>query len=249
MILAIDCGNTYSNIALFNSENEYQKFDIATKEIIALDSFDAVLAKINLEKVQAVIISSVVPSKNQLLREIFKQQKIIFVEEVLDKLELEFLLDNIKEVGADRVADSFYIAEKVQGAAIVIDFGTATTFDFVEDRRYLGGVIMPGIRLSIESLASQTEKLNIIEFKTPKDLIGHNTNDAICAGILYSNLGAIDYICKNSLKVFKQKPYIIATGGFGRVVIKNETSIDAYDPDLTLKGLYLIFLQVQKYDL
>jgi len=158
---------------------------------------------------------------------------------------MTFKVDDVSEVGSDRIANSFYAAELLAGPAIIVDFGTATTFDFISsDREYLGGVIMPGIRLSIESLASKTERLMQIDFKTPNDLIGHNTNDAICAGILYSNLGAIEYICTNSQKLFNAKPAVIATGGFGRVVMQNKTAIESYNPDITLQGLYLISQQI-----
>jgi type III pantothenate kinase len=253
MIVVIDCGNTYSNIAFFESEHNYHKDSIATKDIVSMEAFADIFSKLPYKsQVTNVIVSSVVPSKNSLLKAIFKQlsKRVIFIEEIIDQLDMKFNVDNISEVGSDRIANSFYAAEIIKSPAIIIDFGTATTFDFISEKReYLGGVIMPGIRLSIESLASKTEKLTQIDFKTPKELIGHNTNDAICAGILYSNLGAIEYIYRNSQNILNGEPKIIATGGFGKVVMQNDTAIEIYDPDVTLKGLYLISIKIQKNDL
>lgn len=250
MILVVDCGNTYSKLAYFKSKSEYTVYDISSAEINSENSFDQIIQNIKfLGEIKIVIISSVIPSKNKLLNVIFRKitQNVYFVSDLRDSLGISYKIDDIKQLGDDRIANSFYAIKNYNSHVVVVDFGTATTYDFVNGKKqYLGGMIMPGIRLSIESLAEKTENLSNIKFYNIDNLIGMNTNDAICAGILYSNLGAIEYIYNKSCELFGQKVVMIATGGFGEVVMQKKTIINHYDPDLTLKGLFLMAVEKLK---
>jgi type III pantothenate kinase len=244
MILVVDCGNTYSNLALFLSDEKYQKFSIASSLITSENSFDSIFAEIRkLGKVSTVLISSVIPSKNSIVEKAFAKiaTRIFFVSNIRSDLGIKYKIDHLNELGDDRVANSFFAVNNFKTSVIVLDFGTATTYDFINsDSEYLGGMIIPGIRLGIESLAEKTENLANIKFYNIDNFIGTNTNDAICAGILYSNLGAIEYIYKQGCDLFGCDLKVVATGGFGEVIMKQNTVIEYYDPDLTLKGLYQI---------
>jgi len=244
MILVVDCGNTYSNLALFISDQKYQKFSIASTLINSENSFDSIFEKIKkLGEVTTVLISSVIPSKNTIVERAFAKitHSVIFVSNIRSDLGISYKIDNLNELGDDRVANSFFAVNNFQTSVIVIDFGTATTYDFINSNsEYLGGAIIPGIRLGIESLAEKTENLSNIKFYNIDNLIGKNTNDAICAGILYSNLGAIEYIYKQGCNLLGCDLKVVATGGFGEVIMKKNTVIEYYDPDLTLKGLHQI---------
>ena len=244
MILVVDCGNTYSNFGLFATYDKYKKFNLPSESLLDNVLFSKINELVSKDVVVSkAIISSVVPSKNSLLSSVFKSLGIeaVFLEEITDILDINFQIDNINELGADRVANCFYACEKMQNPAIIIDFGTATTFDFISAKReYLGGVIMPGLQLAVSSLAEKTENLKEILFNPKDSLIGKNTEDAINSGILYGNLGAIEYMVNKSRKIFDEDVQIYATGGFGRIIAARTNFIEKYDPDLTLKALYLI---------
>ena len=191
-------GNSYSNLAIFNDNKIVSKFSLSSDKLKSKNILiDLINDQTIFDAINKVIISSVIPSYNKRLFSLAKSvcNNVFFIEDILTKIDIGFEVDNVKEVGSDRIVNSFYAAEVIKDNCIVIDFGTATTFDFISKSRvYLGGLIMPGIRLSLESLAEKTEKLNNVKFTAFDELIGKNTSDAIRAGILYGNL-YYDQLC------------------------------------------------------
>ena len=162
------------------------------------------------------------------------------------KSDLVIKYDNPQEIGADRIANSV-AAKEIHGfPAIVVDFGTATTFDIISSKgEYLGGVITPGIEISSEALFSYAAKLSKVDLYWPKKVIGKNTYDCIRSGILYGYLGQIDFLIDKIIEEVRQedpvfKPKVIATGGLSVLMLEKSRWIGIHDPDLTLKGLDLL---------
>lgn len=245
MIFAIDVGNSTTKIGLFDGDTLKKVWMVET---LKLKNFklDASL------KTLPAIVSSVVPSADKILKKKFR--KCIFVNAKNVK-GLKIKIRNKKEAGADRIVNAF-AAKKLYGTpAIVIDFGTATTFDVIsEDSEYLGGAIAPGILLSRDVLHEKTAKLPLIEIKAPKSVIGNSTVEAMRSGLLYGYVAMVEgmierikiQMTKSKLQINhksqnpKSKIKVIATGGLAKLIAKYTKRIDIVDTELTLKGLNLI---------
>jgi type III pantothenate kinase len=158
------------------------------------------------------------------------------------KTGLNIKYDNPKEVGADRIVNAVAGIYEYGGPLIIVDFGTATTYCYVnEDKQYMGGAIAPGIGISTEALYSKAAKLPRIEIARPENIIGKNTVTAMQAGILYGYVGQVEGIVRRMKEQSTQEPTVIATGGLATLISKESTVIDVVDPFLTLKGLKLIY--------
>ena len=155
------------------------------------------------------------------------------------------LTDNPKEVGSDRIVNSLAAATHHGGPAIVVDFGTATTFDAVSAKgEYLGGAIAPGVEISVEALGARGAQLRKVELARPRSVIGRNTVEALQSGILFGFAGQVDGIVQRMAAELADDPEsvtVIATGGLAPMVIDESEAIDAHDPWLTLRGLKLVF--------
>ena len=158
------------------------------------------------------------------------------------------MVPNPKELGADRIVDAVAAYEKYGGPVLVMDFGTATTYDLVTgDGAFIGGITAPGLRLSAQALWEGTAKLPEIEIKRPDKILGHDTTSSMQSGLVYGQIGQTEYIvdrvkAETGLKDLK----VVATGGLGRIIADNTDKIDIYDSTLTLDGLRRIYNRNQK---
>ena len=251
MNLAVDIGNTVVKIGLFNQESLVLKGRFATHPRKEADEWGILLVNwiksySKKSKVDKVIISSVAQSTLIPLRKAIKRYFNIVPLELNFKLtDIPILCDNPEEVGADRIANSVAATKLYHLPAVVIDFGTATTFDVISSKgEYLGGVIAPGIQLASETLWEKTEKLFPVEFKKPLRTIGKNTEDNLISGIFYIFLGGIKEILNRIEQEIGEKATVIATGGWGEILREECPQINEVNPILTLQGLNFILMRL-----
>ncbi len=252
MLLAIDVGNTNMVFALFKGDELKHSWRCKTETSRSADEhavflkqlFD--LVSVNWVDINDVIISSVVPDANFHLTQLCN--KYLNIEPFFinsNSTDLKIDLDNPKEIGADRIVNAAAVIKHYKLPAIVIDFGTATTFDVIDkNAHYKGGVIAPGIRLSAEALTKRAAKLPQINIEKPKNIIGTNTLDAMKSGMYWGYIGVIDTIIeKISLEIDGDNDNIsvIATGGLASLYAQNSKAIDIVDENLIFKGLLEIY--------
>jgi len=231
MLITIDIGNTST---LFGPSKIRIKTDPALLEKTLK----------NFKRTDAAIVSSVVPQLNKIIKKYFN--KVIFVGYKTFKGQMKIKVKNPAEVGADRLVNA-YAAYKLYGSpAIVVDFGTATTFDVIDiDGSYLGGLIAPGIQISADALHEHTAKLPKVKVQMPKSIIGKSTVDSMQAGIYYGYIGLVEGIIKrlnSQFSIENSQLNIIATGGYAKLIGKKTKAFDHIDEDLTIKGLGIISL-------
>jgi type III pantothenate kinase len=240
MLLAVDVGNTATGLALFNGERLVFRNKLATPRRINSRFWDKILGKHRIKKVSSIIISSVVPPVEPTLSnsciEIFSC-KPVFIDHTAD-IDLKIKIDSPGELGADRIADAVGAISLVDPPVMVIDSGTATTFDIINRQyEYLGGAIFPGITLGIDSLAKKAAKLEKIEFKKPVSILGTNTGESIRAGIYFSYIGGLSYMIEEYKKIIGREAKVIATGGLSPTFKGKIQGIDRFEPDLIFLGL------------
>ena len=251
MLLAIDAGNTNITVGLFDGEALTGTFRLTTKQTCTSDEYGFYLKTLMREKfdyttpVEGCIISSVVPNiMHSLTSAVIKYFDVrpIIVGPGL-KTGIHIKIDNPKELGADKIVDAVASHELYGGNLIVIDFGTATTYDLVgEDGTYYSGVIQPGISISAHALSEKAAKLPNIELRKPKSIISRNTVEAMQSGVIYGYIGSCKYIIEK-LKAEWGKPDIrvVVTGGLGKIIADELPEIDIYDETLILKGLQILY--------
>lgn len=254
MLLAIDIGNTQTAIGLFNESNLLSSWRMVTPKHETSDEIAASVFSFlknsgyNPKDVQEIAVSCVVP---RILNEIKDMSSKYFsctpfIVDIDIKTDLKILYDYPREIGADRIANSVAVKEIYGAPAIVVDFGTATTFDILSARgEYLGGVIAPGIEISSEALFSYAAKLTKVDISWPPSVIGKNTYDGIRSGILFGFLGQVDYIVEKIIEEERKRdsnfnPGVISTGGLSSLMLGRSKWIKINDPDLTLKGLRIL---------
>ena len=251
MLLTIDVGNTNITVGLFFGEELRSTFRLTTKDTCTSDEYGMHLRAIIREKgedpgnVGGCIISSVVPdTMHSLASAIIKYFHVrpVVVGPGL-KTGIRIRIDNPKEIGADKITDIVSAHTLYGGNLIVVDFGTATTYDLVSaDGTYLAGVIQPGIAISAKALSDRAAKLPKIELTKPDSILAKNTVDAMQAGVIYGYIGSARYIIeemKNASGLTDVR--VIATGGLGKILTPSMPEIDIYDEMLTLKGLMLLY--------
>ncbi len=255
MLLAIDIGNTQTVIGLFKENKILASWRMVTPKYETSDEIAAAVfnflrnSKFDPGDIENIAISCVVPS---ILDEItkmssryFNQTPFIVTGNVKSDLIIRY--DYPAEIGGDRIANSVAAKEIYGYPAIVVDFGTATTFDILTPKgEYIGGVIAPGIEISSEALFSSAARLSKVDLNWPESVVGKNTNDGVRAGILYGFLGQADFIIEKIIEELNKnydgfKPEVIATGGLAFLMIGKSKWIKTFDPDLTLKGLRILF--------
>ena len=250
MLLAIDIGNTNLVFALFEGSTVRAQWRIRTDAHRSADEYAVWLfalmarAGVNEKHIDAVILSSVVPDANfgvkSFVRQYLNLEPQLLTSGQMD-LGMPILLDNPKELGADRLINAYAAWSEFHQALIVIDFGTATTFDVVSGKgEYLGGVIAPGINLSLEALQRAAAKLHGIAITHPEKVIGTNTTAAMQSGIYYGYAGLIEGIVSRIKAERGEAMKVIATGGLAPLYAEATKAIDTVDIDLTIRGLRLI---------
>ncbi len=242
IILTLDIGNTNTSIGIFDKDNLIDDFRISSDIKKTVDEYGILLCTLfqhkNL-KIEGAIISSVVPKLGETMKEaLLKYLKINAVNlSYKSKMPVQLKLDNNKEIGADRIANASAVAKKYKLPAIVIDFGTATTFDIVDKNAdFIGGIIAPGLEIQARALSQFTSKLPKLKIEPAKTSIGKDTISAMLSGIVLGHKCMIEGMIKECENELNEKATIIATGGYSEVLFKN-SSIDYIDKDLTLYGL------------
>ncbi|HLP45129.1 MAG TPA: type III pantothenate kinase [Candidatus Kapabacteria bacterium] len=249
MLLTIDIGNTATGVAIFDGDVIASKNKLLTPDEISVTFLKSLVKKELRRPIRDVIVSSVVPFVDESLKEAVKEyfhKEAIFIDCTTDS-GLIFKIDRPSELGADRIADAVGAMHFFEPPFIIIDSGTAITFDVIsKDREYLGGSIMPGIELSIHSLAEKTAKLERIHFSIPKSILSTNTQDHIRAGIFFSCVGGLTYMIKEYKKIIGEKAKVIATGGLSKYFEGRIEGIDRFEPNLIYYGLKKIYDRIKK---
>lgn len=254
MLLAIDIGNTNIVLGVFRGRKLIHHWKIQTESEKTSDEYGVTMLNLfslsgpEKTEIKAVIISSVVPPLTPIFEDLSKRffkVKPVVVGPGL-KTGMAILYENPLEVGADRVVAAVGAYEKHGGPCIVVDFGTATTFDAVSSKgEYLGGAIAPGIQISAEALYLKTAKLPRIEIKKPKEAIGRTTVTSMQSGLYFGYVGLVSKIIEEIKRELGEGTTVISTGGFGAQISHEISSIDIHEPDLVLEGLQVLHQRIQ----
>lgn len=251
MLLAIDIGNTNIKYGIYGKEGALAaSFRVSSRLSRTADEYGSVLINLLASKglktadITGVIMSSVIPSLNYTICHMCEYFFGIIPTMVGPgiKTGLNIRAENSREVGADIIVNSVSAFNKYGGPVIVIDFGTATTFDVISEKcELLGVVIAPGIKTSLEALTSNTAQLPTVELESPKSVIGRNTKASMQSGIIFGFAGLVDNIIKRIKKELKlEEIKVVATGGLGEIIAKEVKSLVVVDRTLTLDGLKII---------
>jgi type III pantothenate kinase len=252
MLLVVDVGNTHTVLGLYDGERLVHDFRIQTAQGRTSDEHHVLLlnllelAGVKRSDVRASILASVVPSFNDTVIDAVDRafdHEIMVVGPGI-KTGMPVLYENPREVGADRIVNAVAAFERVGGAAIVVDFGTATTFDCISDKgEYLGGAIAPGMQISANALFSRAAKLPRSEIARPPRAIGRNTVHSMQAGIVFGYVALVDGLVRRLTSEMDTQLTVIATGGLAALIEPESETIDEVDEFLTLEGLRLLYLR------
>ena len=253
MLLVIDVGNTNVVIGAMDGEKVLAHFRVRTERDITVDEMGMLFRNLfmsrslDLSQVKDVIISSVVPPMQSTLEgfcDTYLSARPMFVGPGI-KTGMPIYYDNPKEVGADRIVNAVAAYEKYKRALIIVDFGTATTFDYVSPQgEYMGGAIAPGLVISSEALFQKASKLPRVEiFARPKKAVAKDTITSMNSGLVFGYVGLVDGLVNRMKEETGTEPYVIATGGQAALIASESTTIDEVTPELTLEGLRLIYLR------
>ncbi|MFP4640720.1 MAG: type III pantothenate kinase [Dehalococcoidia bacterium] len=250
MLLVVDIGNTTADIGIFNDGDLYVKWNIATDVHKSPDEYAVILlnlierAGINLQDIEHVVICCVAPPLEYVFSELCKRYLNIspLIVEPGVRTGINIRIDSPREVGPDRIVNAVAGHHLYGGPLIVIDLGTATTFDIISERGdYLGGAIAPGIKTAAESLFERTAKLPRVELVRPKNVIGRDTVSAMQSGFVFGYVGLIEgLIYRIQQELGGKKCRVIATGGYADLLARETSVIDTVFPHLSLTGLRLI---------
>jgi type III pantothenate kinase len=249
LFLAIDVGNTHIMLGVYDQENIIVYWRLATRKDSTEDELGMVVknllhsSSLELNDIDAVAISSVVPplmySLERMSQKYLERDPLIVGPGI--RTGLNIVTDNPREVGADRIVNAVAGLNIYGGPLIIVDFGTATTFCAISKAgEYLGGVIAPGIGISMEALFQRAAKLPRVEVVRPERVIGKDTISSMQSGIIFGFVGQVDGIVKRMTAEFDHKPKVIATGGFASLIARESETICLVNPLLTLEGLRII---------
>ena len=246
MILTIDIGNTSITCGIYENETLVKKFRMPSDTELTVQDYGQMLSD-NIEdtKLSGAIIASVVAELNNRIQyailSLYGVMAVILSEK--SKIPITLKLKNNSEIGADRIANGAGAYELYKKAVIVVDFGTATTFDIVNGKgEFIGGIIAPGLGTQLASLGSATEKLPSLEVAEVSNYIGDCTKDAILSGVINGTACMIDGMIENCINELNEQPVVVATGGFCEIISKHmKKKFDAVIPELTLDSLRNLF--------
>lgn len=255
MILAIDIGNTHTVIGIFNGSKLLGDWRVTSFVTRTEDEFGMLVkqfcddAQVPFKKISSIGISSVVPNLTDVC--VRMSQKYFMIEPVVVSSDLDLgitiLYDDPRSVGADRLCNAVAGYAKYRGPLVIVDFGTATTFDVVSRQgEYLGGVITAGIETTSGELHRRAAKLPKIDLKFPDKVIGKNTVESMQAGIMYGALDSMETMIRRISKELDDYPTVVATGGFSEMMKKHSKVINKYEPTLVLDGIRIIVERVEK---
>jgi type III pantothenate kinase len=252
MLLVVDVGNTHTVLGLYDGDRLVHDFRIETAKGRTSDEYHVLLlnllelAGVKRAEVGASILASVVPSFNDTVIEAVDRafdHEIMVVGPGI-KTGMPVLYENPREVGADRIVNAVAAYERIRGAAIVVDFGTATTFDCISEKgEYLGGSIAPGMQISASALFSRAARLPRSEIARPPRAIGRNTVHSMQSGIVFGYVGLVDGLVRRLTEEMGGDVSVIATGGLASLIEPESETIEEVDEYLTLEGLRLIYLR------
>jgi type III pantothenate kinase len=250
VLLAIDVGNTQTHVGLFEDEELVEHWRFVTVRFATADELATVVASLldlrdrRLREVDAAIVSSVVPTLAHEYEQLvgrYLDGNGVLVGPWL-KTGMPIRIDRPQELGADRLVNAVAAYDRVGGACIAVDFGTAINYDVVSSGgEYLGGVISPGIEISLEALAARAARLPRVEIEEPRHAIGKGTQEAIQSGVVYGFAGQVDGILGRLREELGEEATAIATGGFAAAIVPFCDEVDEVDDLLTLSGLKLIW--------
>jgi len=250
MLLVIDVGNTNTVLGLFDGDELVHDWRIRTVIDHTVDEYGILIlnlyknSKISSKSIKDIIISCVVPPMMNILEPLCV--KYFGIKPLIvgpgTKTGMPIFYDNPKEVGADRIVNAVAAFEKYKREMVIVDFGTATTFDYISKKgEYMGGCIAPGIMISSEALFNRASKLPRVELSKPRHVVTKDTVSAMQAGIMYGYAGLVDGIVERIRAEVDSTPYVVATGGLAGIIAEVARSIDVVDNMLTIEGLRIIF--------
>ncbi len=251
MLLTVDIGNTNIVVGLFKGDELVRHWRLSTVKKRTADEYGIILSGLitgsapgDLDKIKGSVISCVVPSLTETFVETLSScvgGKPLVVGPGI-KTGMPILTDDPREVGADRIVNAVAAYSQYKSSCIVVDFGTAVTFDYVTEKgEYAGGAIAPGIAVASEALFQKAARLPKVEIGKPRHVVGKNTEESLKSGIFYGFVGLVDGIVERIKQESGSKPRVVATGGFAPLFVKESRTITDMDEFLILKGLKIIY--------
>ncbi|MCW3489163.1 type III pantothenate kinase [Dethiobacter alkaliphilus] len=249
MLLAVDVGNTNIVLGVYQGRDLKVSWRVSTNRLQTGDEYGVILknlfvqAGVDDRDLTGMIVSSVVPplmfSLQEMANRYFGIEPLVVGPGM--KTGLNISVENPREVGADRIVNAVAAIELYGAPLIIVDFGTATTFDAISEQgHYLGGAIAPGISISTEALFQRAAKLPRVELAVPKRVIGRDTITSMQSGIIYGFVGQVDGIVRKMIPEFPTRPKVIATGGLAELIARESETLEIINPLLTLEGLRII---------
>jgi type III pantothenate kinase len=247
-LLVVDVGNSNVVLGVYRDDDLLNSWRLATARERTADEYGILVTQLTDGTIngalEGVIVSSVVPPLNSTMASMIEQYfgiQALFVEPGV-KTGIAIHVDNPQEVGADRIVNCVAVHEKYGGPSIIVDFGTATTFDVVTaDAEYVGGVIAPGINISAEALFARAARLPRVDIRRPPTVIGTNTVVNMQSGLYFGYLGLVDGILTRMKKEVRGVKKVLATGGLAHLFAEDSEHIEEVHEDLTLEGLKIIY--------